>query len=107
MLGATKSFVDAQPELSGAIVKAVDEAARLISQNPRRAAQIFLTHEPSGSIDGAAMEAIMRDVKDEFGSTLFGMQTMADFLRRHGDIKASPRSWKEIVAPPLLGSSSG
>ncbi len=42
------------------IDKAIDEAARIIHDDPRRAAQIYLTHEPSGTLNGAAMDAVIR-----------------------------------------------
>ena len=106
MLGATKAYIDAQPQIPEVIDKAIDEAARIIHDDPRRAAQIYLTHEPSGTLNGAAMEAVIREIKDEFGSAVYGVQVLADFMGRHGELKAPPRSWKEIVAPALLSSPS-
>lgn len=106
IMGATKAYLDAQPQMAGVIDKAIDEAARLIHDDPRRAAQIYLTHEPSGSINGAAMEDVIRAIKDEFGSAVYGVATTADFMGRHGGLSAVPKSWKEIVAPALLGSPS-
>jgi NitT/TauT family transport system substrate-binding protein len=106
VLGATKAYIEREPQMPEAIDKAIDEAARLIRDDPRRAAQIYLTHEPSGTLNGAAMEAAIRQVKDEFGSAIYGVQTIADFMGRHGELKDPPRSWKEIVAPALLNSPS-
>ncbi len=106
ILGATRAFIEAKPQLAEAIDKAMDDAARIIRDDPRRATQIYLTHEPSKTLDGATAEAIVREIKDEFGSTIYGVQTFADFMGRHGELKSPPRSWKEIVAPSLLNSSS-
>jgi NitT/TauT family transport system substrate-binding protein len=106
ILGATKAYIDAQPQIPEVIEKAMDEAAHLIHDDPHRAAQIYLTHEPSGSLNAAATEAVIRDIKDEFGSAVYGVQAMADFMARHGELKTSPRSWKGIVAPALLNSPS-
>jgi len=106
IMGATKATIDAHPQMPQVIAKAIDEAARLIHDDPRRAAQIFLTHEPSGSFNGAAMEATIRDIKDEFGSAVYGVQTFADFMSRHGQLKSAPASWKDVVAPALLNSPS-
>jgi NitT/TauT family transport system substrate-binding protein len=88
------------------IEAAIDEAARIIHDDPRRAAQIFLTHEPSGTLNAAAVEAVVRDIKDEFGSAVYGVQAIADFMGRHGQLKPPPRSWKDIAAPALQSSSS-
>ncbi|HUI16010.1 MAG TPA: hypothetical protein VL048_21330 [Xanthobacteraceae bacterium] len=106
ILGATRAALDAEPRLPGAVAKAMDEAARIIHDDPRRAAQIYLTHEPSGTLNAAAMAGVIGDIKDEFGSAVHGVQAMADFMARHGELKAPPKSWKDIVAPALLNSSS-
>jgi sulfonate transport system substrate-binding protein len=106
VLGATKAFIEAQPQLPEAIDKAIDEAARLIRDDPRRAAQIYLTHEPSKTLDGATAEALVREIKDEFGSAVYGVQAIADFMGRRGELKSPPRSWKDVVAPSLLNSPS-
>jgi NitT/TauT family transport system substrate-binding protein len=106
IMGATKAFIDAHPQLPAVIDQAMDEAARIIHDDPRHAAQIYLTHEPSQALDGATMEAVIRDIRDEFGSAIYGVQAMADFMSRHDELKAPPRSWKDIVAPALLNSPS-
>jgi NitT/TauT family transport system substrate-binding protein len=106
ILGAERSYVRAQPQIAEIVAKAIEEAARLIRDDPKRAAQIYLTHEPSAALNGAATEAIIRDVKDEFGSPIYGVQATADFMGRTGELKGSLRSWKEIAAPGLLNSPS-
>jgi sulfonate transport system substrate-binding protein len=106
ILGAEHSYVRARPQIAELVAKAIDEAARIIRDDPKRAAQIYLTHEPSAALNGAAMEAIIRDVKDEFGSPIYGVQATADFMVRTGEIKGSLRSWKDIAAPALFSSPS-
>jgi NitT/TauT family transport system substrate-binding protein len=106
IMGATKAYIDAHPQMPEVIAKAIDEAARIIRDDPRRAAQIFLTHEPSGFLSSATMETVIKDIKDEFGSAIYGVQTMADFMGRHGELKTPPKSWKDVVAPALLNSPS-
>jgi NitT/TauT family transport system substrate-binding protein len=106
MLGAPRSYVEAHPTVTEAVGQAIDEAARLIHDDPRRAAQIYLTHEPSKTFSAAAIEAVLRGIGGEFGSAVYGMQGFADFMARHGELKAPPASWKEIVVPALLKSSS-
>jgi NitT/TauT family transport system substrate-binding protein len=106
ILGAERSHVRAQPQMAELVAKAIDEAARLIRDDPKRAAQIYFTHEPSAALNGAAMEAIIREAKDEFGSPVYGVQATADFMLRIGELKGSLRSWKDIAAPALLNSPS-
>lgn len=106
IVGATKSYIEAHPKILEIVDKAMDEAARLIHDDPRRAAQIYLEHEPSKALDAADIEAVLREYKDAFGSPVEGIQAFADFMGRHSELKAPPQSWKEIVAPALLNSPS-
>jgi hypothetical protein len=52
------------------------------------------------------MEGVIKEIRDAFGSAVYGVQTIADFMGRHGELKSPPKSWKDIVAPALENSSS-
>lgn len=106
VMGATSAYVTAHPKFPEVIDKAMDEAARIIRDDPRRAAQIYLAHEPSKALEAADVAAVLEDNKDEFGSAVEGIQAFADFLSWHGALKTPPKSWKDIVAPALLTSPS-
>jgi len=106
IIGATKSYIEAHPKIPEIIDKAIDEAARLIRDDPRRAAQIYLEHEPSRALDAADVEAVLSENKDQFGSAVHAVQAFADFMSRRGELKMPPQSWKEIVAPALQNSPS-
>jgi len=106
ILGARRAYIAAHAKIAEAIDKAMDDAARLIHDDPARAARIYLTHEPSKALDAAGIAAVLKDNQDEFGSAVQGAQTFADFMSRHGELKAPPKSWKDIVAPSLLNSPS-
>jgi len=106
IMAATKAYIEAQPQMADIVEKAIDEAARIIRDDPRRAAQIYLTHEPSEALGLAAMATVIADIKNDFGSPIYGVQTIADFMARHGELKSPPHSWKDIVAPALLNSPS-
>ncbi len=106
IIGASRGYVAAHPQMSQAVVEAKDEAAHIIRDNPRRAAEIYLAHEPSKTLDVAAVAAVLADIKDEFGNAVHGVQAFADFMGRRGELKTPPRSWKDIVAPALLKSPS-
>jgi NitT/TauT family transport system substrate-binding protein len=106
VIGATRAYVAAHPKIAQAIVKAMDEAARVIHDDPGRAARIYLAHEPSKALDAVQIAAVLKDNSDEFGSAVEAVQAFADFLARHGELKTPPRSWKDVVAPALLNSPS-
>jgi ABC-type nitrate/sulfonate/bicarbonate transport system substrate-binding protein len=104
VLGATKAYITTHPLMAEVVAKAMDQAARIIHDDPRRAAEIYLAHEPSASFDAAMIASDLGDLKDDFGSTVHGIAAFADFMARHGELKSPPQSWKEIVAPALLNS---
>jgi len=106
ILGASKGYIAVHPKVPEAVAKAIDEAARIIHDDPRRAAEIYLMHEPSRTLDAAALAGVLSGLKDEFGSAVRGIGAFADFMGRHGELKSPPASWKEIVAPALLNSPS-
>jgi len=106
VLGATRGYIATNPKVPDVIDKAMEDAARMIRDDPRQAAQIYLTHEPSKTLDGVAIEAALGDIKDEFGSAIYGAKVFADFMVKHGELETSPQSWKDIAAPALLNSSS-
>lgn len=106
IMGATKRFIDAQPKMPDVIAKAMDEAAQIIKTDPRKAAEIYLKAEPSKTLDVPAVEAILKDLKDDFGSPVYGVQAYADFMGKLGQLKNPPKSWKEIVTPSIANSPS-
>jgi NitT/TauT family transport system substrate-binding protein len=106
VLAATKGYIDTHAKIIEAVDKAMDEAARLIRADPNRAARIFLAHEPSKALDAAAVTAVLKDNKDEFGSTVQGVQIFADFMARHDELKTPPKTWQDVVAPALIHSPS-
>jgi NitT/TauT family transport system substrate-binding protein len=106
ILGATHAYIEAHPKIAQVLDQAMDEAARIIRDDPQRAARIYLAHEPSKALDAADIAAVLTANKDEFGSAVEGIQVFADFMGRHGELKTPPQNWKEIVAPSLFTSPS-
>jgi NitT/TauT family transport system substrate-binding protein len=106
ILAATKGYIDRHAKIVEAVDKGFDEAARLIHEDPNRAARIFLAHEPSRALDAVAVTAVLKDNKDEFGSAVQGIQAFADFMARHGELKTPPKTWQDVVAPALIHSPS-
>jgi NitT/TauT family transport system substrate-binding protein len=107
ILGARRTYVETHLKIPQIIDEVMDEAARIIHDDPQRAARIYLTHEPSKALDAVEIGSVLKDNADEFGSPIEGIQAFANFMGRHGELKTSPQSWKDIVAPALLNSPSG
>lgn len=106
IMGAIKRYVEANPKMPDVIAKAIDEAASIIKNDPKQAAEIYLKREPSRMLDQAAVEEILKEYANDFGSPVHGVQAYADFMGRVGQLKNPPKSWKEIVTPSIANSPS-
>jgi NitT/TauT family transport system substrate-binding protein len=103
VMASPKSALAAHPKLPEVLAKAIDEASGLIRNDPRRAAMVWLKWEPSHTLDARMVETILRDLKDDFGSGVFGVEGTATFLRRDNRLKEGIWSWKDVVAPAIAG----
>ena len=45
--------------------------------------------------------AILRDLKDEFGSGVYGVSATAALMSREGKLKSAVWNWKDAVAPAI------
>jgi NitT/TauT family transport system substrate-binding protein len=106
IMGATRRYIDAHPKVPDIIAKAIDAAATVIRTEPRRAAEIYLKYEPSKTLDIATLESILKELKDDFGNSVQGVQTYAEFLGKLGQLKDPPTSWKDVVTPSIASTSS-
>jgi NitT/TauT family transport system substrate-binding protein len=106
VMGATKRYIGANPKMPDVVAKAIDAAATIIKTDPKKAAEIYLKYEPSKTLDVSTVETILRELKDDFGSSVHGVQSYADFMGRLGQLKNPPKSWKDIVTPSLADTSS-
>lgn len=101
VLAAPRETLKAQPLLAQVVAEAVDEASAIIARNPRQAALTWLKYEPSHTLDARAVEAVLQDIKDEFGSGVYGVTNTAALLAREGRLKSGVSNWKDVVAPVL------
>jgi NitT/TauT family transport system substrate-binding protein len=101
VIASPREALASQPKLAEVVAAAIDEAAVIIGKDPKLAALTWLKYEPSHSLDARAVEAILRDLKDEFGSGIYGVTATATFLARDGRLKSAVWNWKDVVAPAL------
>lgn len=101
LIASPRETLVAEPKLAEVVAKAIDEAAAIIVKDPKQAALTWLKYEPSHKLDARAVEAILRDLKDEFGSGIYGVTATATFLARDGKLKSAVWNWKDVVAPAL------
>jgi NitT/TauT family transport system substrate-binding protein len=105
-LGAARRAVEATPVLPEAVAAAMDEAAAIIRNDPERAADIYIAVEQPKGMERAAVVALLRDLADDFGPSLAGVQAYADFMGRIGQLKAPPTSWREMAHPVIHDTAS-
>ena len=104
--GATKKVLDGSPKLAGIVTKALAEAHDVIKKDPKKAAEIYLKVEPSKTLDNAAVEAILKELKDDFDVSVHGVGASAKFMAQIGQLKSPPASWKDAFAPSLHNTQS-
>lgn len=100
VLTSTGRFVDKNPQLSAAVVAAIDEANAYIRQEPRKAAELFLASEPS-SLSLDQVEDMLRQVSGEWSVQPSGVMALADFMVRSGALKKAPADWRAVFFAPV------
>jgi NitT/TauT family transport system substrate-binding protein len=101
VIAASRTTLAANPKLAEVVAKAIDEASAIIGKDPKRAAVTWLKYEPSHSFDVRAVEAVLRDLKDEFGSGVYGVSATAALMNREGKLNGAVANWKDVVAPVI------
>jgi NitT/TauT family transport system substrate-binding protein len=104
--GATKRYLDANPKGAEIFQKAIAEASDLIRNDPKKATEIYVKVEPPKTMDAAAIEAIVRELKDDFGTSVHGIKTNADFMGHIGQLKSPPAKWQDAYVPSLHNTKS-
>ncbi|SEI21989.1 ABC transporter substrate-binding protein [Pseudomonas asplenii] len=100
VLTSTGRFVKNNPQLSAAVVAAIDEANAYIRREPRKAAELFLSSEPS-SLSVEQIEDMLRQVDGEWSVKPAGVMVLADFMVRSGALKKAPDDWREVFFAPV------
>lgn len=101
VMASPKSVLATHPKLPDVLSKAIAEASGVIRKDPRRAAIVWLKWEPSNTLDVRMVEGVLRDLKDDFGSGVFGIEGTAAYLRRDNRLRDGIWSWKDVVAPAI------
>ena len=100
VLYTTTRFQKDNPKLTQAVLGALDEAQKYITNNRKEAAEIYLriTKDTDPVEDIVKM---LSDPKVEYSLTPQGLMAFADFMHRIGTIKTKPASWKALFLPQV------
>ncbi len=102
VLYTTTRFQKANPKLTQAVLNALDEAQKYITENKQKAAQTYLaiTKDTDPVADVVQM---LSDPKVEYNLTPQGLMAFAEFMHQIGTIKAKPATWKELFVDQVHG----
>jgi ABC-type nitrate/sulfonate/bicarbonate transport system substrate-binding protein len=106
VMAMAKRFADKNPGLVKAALAAIEEADAVIKEDPHRAAEIYLSVEPSSSMTVDFIEGILKSSSDDFGAEVHGVKAYADALVRLGQLHAPPASWRDVFHS-ILGARDG
>ena len=94
VLYATGKYRDTHPKTYKAFVEALDEAARFVTANPEKAADIYLK-AGNARIDRELLLKIIRSPEVQFKTAPQNTFALAEFMHRVGAIKNKPASVKD------------
>ncbi|MBP1318021.1 ABC transporter substrate-binding protein [Herbaspirillum sp. WGmk3] len=94
VLYATEKFRKDNPKTYGAFLGALDEAAKFISANPEKAADIYLKVN-KGNTDRKLLLQIIKNPEVQFKIAPQNTYGLAEFMHRVGAIKNKPASVKD------------
>jgi NitT/TauT family transport system substrate-binding protein len=104
-LGAGKKFVDANPTVARVVIAATEDAMAFIAKDPAAAADLYLASEPA-KLSRDDVSAFLTDGSILFNVAPSGLEKLAGFMARTGELKAAPPSWQAVYFP-LLGDRHG
>ncbi|WP_118184536.1 ABC transporter substrate-binding protein [Paraburkholderia phosphatilytica] len=99
---APKRLIDAEPALATAFIGALDEANRLIAQDRKAAAAIYVA---SSRVDVSRDDVMQMLAAPETRFSVWPdlLMDYVEFLYMVGTIKAKPRTWNEMFVTTLAG----
>lgn len=98
LLAANTRFVDQNPKVAAAVVKALDTAVSRIKSDPAKAAAVYLKQEPS-KMTAEFVERILRDPENVFSIAPGGVMTYANFMQGSGQLKSKIARWQDVFFP--------
>ncbi|SEJ00632.1 NitT/TauT family transport system substrate-binding protein [Variovorax sp. OK605] len=94
VLYATEKFRSENPKTYKAFVDALDEAAKFVTANPEKAADIYLKVS-NAKLDRELLLKIIKNPEVQFKTTPQNTYPLAEFMHRVGAIKNKPASVKD------------
>ncbi len=104
-VAASQAFVEDNPKVARAVLAGLEDAAKLIAADSKRAAAIYLESEKV-PLSVEEVEKILSDGSITYSVVPEGIMTYAKFMAAQGLLRKVPDSWKDVFFP-LIGDRSG
>jgi NitT/TauT family transport system substrate-binding protein len=102
MISTTSRFRQENPQVFAAVLKALEEANRMIIADKNMAADLLVTSEGGGLTKEEIVE-VLNDPHVKFTTTPENVMKYAEFMNDAGSIKNRPGSWKDLFFPEIHG----
>ena len=102
MISTTSKFRQDNPQIFAAVLKALEEAQRMIVTDKNMAADLLVTSEGGGLTREEIVE-VLNDPHVKFTTTPENVMKYAEFMNDSGSIKNRPGSWKDLFFPEIHG----
>ena len=103
MISTTSKFRQENPQIFAAVLKALEEANRMIVGDKNMAADLLVTSEGGGLTREEIVE-VLNDPHVKFTTTPENVIKYAEFMNDSGSIKNRPGSWKDLFFPEIHGA---
>lgn len=103
MMSTTSKFRQENPQVFAAMLKALEEANRMIAGDKAMAAELLAKSEGAGLTQEEIIE-VLNDPQIEFTTTPENVMKYANFMADIGTLKNRPASWKDLFFPEIHGA---
>jgi NitT/TauT family transport system substrate-binding protein len=100
MISTTSKFRRENPQIYAAVLKALEEANRMIVADKSMAADLLVTSEGGGLTREEIVE-VLNDPHVKFTTTPENVMKYAEFMHDSGSLKNRPGSWKDLFFPEI------
>jgi NitT/TauT family transport system substrate-binding protein len=103
VLGVSRRYADANPDIVKAVIAGLEDSNAIIVREPQRAADIYLSAEPSKLFSAPFVAELLTDDEHGFTTDVLGIMTYVDYLARNGQMKNHPADWNDLFLPYIHG----
>jgi NitT/TauT family transport system substrate-binding protein len=100
MISTTSKFRQENPQIFAAVLKALEEANRMIVADKKMAAELLVKSEGGGLTAEEILE-VLNDPHVKFTTTPENVMKYAEFMHDSGSLKNRPASWKDLFFPEI------